>query len=160
MYKDELLDTRPWLQGEWDSGWNLYHEMADPKVYTKAMNFASDLPPDAIYGNVPEKVEESFTMVKEKIEVKETKAAKLCGAYSGRTLKMDWIASLSREHGIRLIPLIVDTRASCCATNDKHAFVGPIEYGDFGEIQTADAETIMKIKGRGIARWHVIDKKG
>jgi len=76
---------------------------------------------------------------------------------------MEWIANLRSEFGnpnCPVLPVIVDSGASGSATGDEKEFIGPIEYGDFGTVQTADKDTAVKITGRGIVRWNAVDALG
>ena len=49
--KYELLDTRSWLQGEWESEWDPVSTILScPRTMCHLLNFAQDLPDDALYG--------------------------------------------------------------------------------------------------------------
>ena len=48
--------------------------------------------------------------------------------------------------------MVINTGASMCVTHFKSDFIGPIEDGNFGSVQTADTNLKVNIEGRGIVR--------
>ena len=54
----------------------------------------------------------------------------------------------------------MDTGASTCATPNKSNFVGEIEHGDFGKVETANKNEPVQIKGRGLVRCLAVDENG
>jgi hypothetical protein len=54
-------------------------------------------------------------------------------------------------------PVLFDTGCSCSCTPNLDDFVGELEYGDFGRIQTAEKDTYHTIRAQGLMRLHVID---
>ena len=164
----ELLDHRSWLNGRWASGWNPDDALSScPQIGFKLDNYSQDLPKDAVYGELHSKIEQAFGLRKAPI-IEETSITKRLGLFAGSdpTIDPDWLVHLKCEIDDRskeetgLVGMVVDTGASTCTTPNKDDFVGPIEYGNFGEVQTAEKGALVKIEGRGLVRWKAIDALG
>ena len=56
--------------------------------------------------------------------------------------------------------MVIDTGASTCTTPFKSDFIGPIEYDNFGSVQTADTNFKVNIEGCGIVHWKALDALG
>ena len=157
--KQQLLDPRFWTQGEWGSDWD---PMSTVTSVTQAMlrlnNYSQFLPLNAVLGDAASRINQALQWRQVGLHCNT-----LAGFNACLSTDMDWIANLRSEFGNPeqpVFPIIIDSGASGSATPHKEDFIGPIEYGDFGTVQTADKDTKVEVIGRGLVRWTAIDALG
>ena len=135
-----------------------------PRAKHKLESYAQELPRDALHGNVASRIARAFGLRKAPI-IRETPTTKRFGIFQAAEYQLDpdWLVQLRKDvtdDDANLRWMVVDTGASTCATPNKDDFVGDVEWGNFGEIQTASKEHRVAIQGRGIVRWKAIDERG
>ena len=161
--KYELFEPRAWLQGEWESDWNVMDTVASsPALFTRLNNFAQDLPSDACFGNLRTRISEALNIRDQPI-IYETNLQRSIGIYNTTIPDEEWLVNLRSQidkKETQLRGLIIDTGASTCATPFKEDFIGPIHFKDLGEVQTSDKSTKISIMGSGIIRYRAVDALG
>jgi hypothetical protein len=80
-----------------------------------------------------------------------------------QNVDMNWVAALHSmfDNPDAVIgPILFDTGCLRSCTPNLDDFVGELEYGDFGRVQTAEKDTYHTIRARGLMRLHVLDSLG
>ena len=123
-HQGELLDTRSWLEGAWESDWDPLDVLAGhPQVKAKLENFSQDLPDDAMIGNLKTKIDTAFGLRRVPF-IEETAITRKLGIYQTSVPDPDWLITcdLAFSTGIVLLGPKGDSPWSTRKVNNQPNF--------------------------------------
>ena len=132
-------------------------------------NYSSLLPKGTLYGNLDGNIASLLNITTPRSDsplILKMPVMQHCGVFSLMPSDVaNWCVQLrshlnKNEDYTSLHGMVIDTGVSTCATSFKSDFIGPIEYGNFGSVQTTDTNCKVNIEGRGIIRWKALDALG
>jgi hypothetical protein len=165
-----IFENKCWLEGEWGYEWDARSTILGcPQAFCKIYNYGK------CFGDMCASQDESLTYsnIKNQIEsglfLKDNSTYfpykdvehKFFTAY--QNVDMNWVAALRSmfdDPDAVIGPVLFDTGCLRSCTPNLDDFVGELEYGDFGRVQTAEKDTYHTIRARGLMRLHVIDSLG